>query len=92
MPVIGIVGAISIGGSTQVEVYISPQSAAFGRSKFAGAIHYVTADPGEEINGSISLNLSNQGAGVFKRQWRWLNHWKPRILNWCLWRRFSVSG
>ena len=34
MPILGSVGAINIGGATQVEVYSGPQSAAFGRSTF----------------------------------------------------------
>jgi outer membrane receptor protein involved in Fe transport len=32
-----------------VEAYRGPQSAAFGRSTFAGAINYVTADAAEQF-------------------------------------------
>ncbi|MBX2849463.1 MAG: TonB-dependent receptor [Acidiferrobacterales bacterium] len=64
MPIIGSVGAINIGGSSQVEVYSGPQSAAFGRSTFAGAINYVTNDPSEELGGTVGLNLSDQGTRI----------------------------
>lgn len=64
MPILGSVGAINIGGATQVEVYSGPQSAAFGRSTFAGAINYVTRDPGEELNGTIGMNYSNEGTRI----------------------------
>lgn len=64
MPIIGSVGAINIGGATQVEVYSGPQSAAFGRSTFAGAINYVTADPGDELAGSVGVNWSDQGTRI----------------------------
>ena len=64
MPILGSIGSINIGGSTQVEVYNGPQSAAFGRSTFAGAINYVTADPGDELSGSLGVNWSNQGTRI----------------------------
>jgi iron complex outermembrane receptor protein len=61
MPILGSIGAINIGGSSQVEVYSGPQSAAFGRSTFAGAINYVTIDPGDVIEGNIGVNWSDIG-------------------------------
>jgi outer membrane receptor protein involved in Fe transport len=64
MPILGSVGAINIGGATQVEVYRGPQSAAFGRSTFAGAINYVTRDPGEEIEGTVGVNWSDDGTRI----------------------------
>lgn len=64
MPILGSIGSINIGGATQVEVYNGPQSAAFGRSTFAGAINYVTADPGDELGGSLGVNWSNQGTRI----------------------------
>lgn len=64
IPVIGSVGAINIGGATQVEVFNGPQSAAFGRSTFGGAINYVTRDPGDEISGSLGINWSDQGTRI----------------------------
>jgi outer membrane receptor protein involved in Fe transport len=36
-------------GIDQVEAYRGPQSAAFGRSTFAGAINHVTADAAEQF-------------------------------------------
>lgn len=64
MPILGSVGAINIGGATQVEVYSGPQSAAFGRSTFAGAINYVTADPADELGGTLGVNWSNEGTRI----------------------------
>lgn len=64
IPVIGSVGAINIGGATQVEVYNGPQSAAFGRSTFAGAINYVTQDPSDELSGTVGVNVSDQGTRI----------------------------
>jgi len=64
MPILGSVGAINIGGATQVEVYRGPQSAAFGRSTFAGAINYVTRDPGDEIEGTVGMNWSDDGTRI----------------------------
>ena len=64
MPILGSVGAINIGGATQVEVYSGPQSAAFGRSTFAGAINYVTRDPGDVIAGNVGLNYSDDGTRI----------------------------
>lgn len=63
-PILGSVGAVNVGGSSQVEVYRGPQSAAFGRSTFAGAINYVTADPGDTYEGNVGLNYSNQGTRI----------------------------
>lgn len=44
----------------QVEVVKGPQSALFGRSAFAGAISYTTADPTDEISGSMAVDVSNR--------------------------------
>lgn len=64
MPIIGSVGAINIGGASQVEVYSGPQSAAFGRSTFGGAINYVTRDPGDELEGTVGINWSDTGTRI----------------------------
>ncbi len=61
IPVLGSVGSIGFNGFQQVEVYRGPQSAAFGRSTFAGAINYVTRDPGDEFEGSVGINVSDYG-------------------------------
>ena len=64
IPVLGSVGSIGFNGFQQVEVYRGPQSAAFGRSTFAGAINYVTRDPGEEFAGELGLNYSDYGTQI----------------------------
>jgi outer membrane receptor protein involved in Fe transport len=64
MPILGSIGAINIGGATQVEVYSGPQSAAFGRSTFAGAINYVTRDPGDTFEGTVGINWSEDGTRI----------------------------
>jgi iron complex outermembrane receptor protein len=54
-------------GVDAVEVYRGPQSVAFGRSTFAGAINYVTSDAEEEFTGKVLLDYSDIGteqAGV----------------------------
>ena len=47
MPMIGTMGTIGFAGLDRIEVMRGPQSAAFGRAVFAGAINYVTTDPTE---------------------------------------------
>eukprot|EP00903_Cladosiphon_okamuranus_P004451 g4449.t1 len=59
LPMLGQVGSLTFSGIDQVEVYRGPQSAAFGRSTFAGAINYVTADATEEFEGKISVRASS---------------------------------
>jgi|GEM_PF-732566 outer membrane receptor protein involved in Fe transport len=61
IPVLGSAGSIGFNGFQQVEVYRGPQSAAFGRSTFAGAINYVTRDPGDDFEGSVGINVSDFG-------------------------------
>lgn len=60
-PVLGSQGSIGFNGFQQVEVYRGPQSAAFGRSTFAGAINYVTRAPSEELEGSVGVNFNDYG-------------------------------
>ena len=48
----------------RVEVLRGPQSAAFGRSTFAGAINYVTKDPGDELSASVRATASNQNRTI----------------------------
>ena len=59
MPMLGNTGSIQFSGVEAVEVYRGPQSAAFGRSTFAGAINYVTADASDELTGKILLRASD---------------------------------
>lgn len=65
MPIIGSAGSIAIGGAAQVEVYRGPQSASFGRSTFGGAINYISRDPGEELEGSVSVDFNDYSRQIF---------------------------
>ncbi len=67
LPMLGPAASIGFFGIEQVEVYRGPQSAAFGRSTFAGAINYVTADASEEFEASVQARtstLENNQIGV----------------------------
>jgi outer membrane receptor protein involved in Fe transport len=44
----------------QIEIVKGPQSALYGRSAFAGAVSYTTADPGSEVSGSASVDYNNR--------------------------------
>jgi iron complex outermembrane receptor protein len=61
MPMLGSSGTLQFDGIEAVEVYRGPQSAAFGRATFAGAINYVTADSAEEFGGKVELAGSDLG-------------------------------
>ena len=61
IPVLGSAGSIGFFGFQQVEVYRGPQSAAFGRSTFGGAVNYVTANPGDTFEGNVALNYNDFG-------------------------------
>ncbi len=61
MPLVGAQGTMQFAGIERVEVFRGPQSAAFGRSTFAGAINYVTRDPGEEFEGDLRAGTSSLG-------------------------------
>lgn len=45
----------------RIEVVKGPQNALFGRAAFAGAIAYVTKDPGDEFNGRVSMDVGQYG-------------------------------
>lgn len=67
LPMNGNTGTLSFTGVDAVEVYRGPQSAAFGRSTFAGAVNYVTSDAAEEFEGKVSLKgtaLGGQELGI----------------------------
>lgn len=64
MPILGSQGSIGFNNLAQVEVYRGPQSAAFGRSTFGGAINYVTRDPSDTFEGSINANVSDYGTRI----------------------------
>lgn len=42
----------------RVEIVKGPQSALYGRSAFAGAVNYITLDPGTELSGSFGAEVS----------------------------------
>ncbi|MDZ7684517.1 MAG: Plug domain-containing protein [Gammaproteobacteria bacterium] len=67
IPMSGQVANLTFGGIDQVEIYRGPQSAAFGRATFAGAINYVTADATEEFEAKVrarASSLENNELGV----------------------------
>jgi outer membrane receptor protein involved in Fe transport len=45
----------------RIEVVKGPQSALFGRSAFAGAISYITKEPGDELEGRVNLDVGDYG-------------------------------
>ncbi len=59
IPMAGQVASLTFAGIDQVEVYRGPQSAAFGRATFAGAINYSTADAPEQFEGKIQGRMSS---------------------------------
>jgi len=61
LPMLGSTGTLQFDGIQAVEVYRGPQSAAFGRATFAGAINYVTADAADEFGGRAEVRFSDQG-------------------------------
>ena len=61
MPMNGNTGTLQFAGIDAVEVYRGPQSAAFGRSTFAGAVNYVTSDSSEEFEGKVTVKGTNLG-------------------------------
>jgi len=65
MPVLGSQGTIQIGGTRQVEFYRGPQSAAFGRSTFGGAINYITKDPTSTLTGNVNADFNDYGRRIY---------------------------
>ena len=61
MPLVGAQGTMQFVDVERVEIFRGPQSAAFGRSTFAGAINYVTRDPGEEFEGDVFIGTTDLG-------------------------------
>ena len=48
----------------RIEIVKGPQSALYGRSAFAGAISYITKEPGDEFDGRVSLDVADYGKRV----------------------------
>ena len=65
LPFLGQVGSLGFFGVEQVEVYRGPQSSAFGRSTFAGAINYVSADATEEFEAKVQARTSSLADNEF---------------------------
>ena len=61
VPVLGQTGSLQFVGVDQVTILRGPQSAAFGRATFAGAIDYTTSNPGETWGGIVELQSSDLG-------------------------------
>lgn len=61
IPMAGNSGTLQFSGIDAVEVYRGPQSAAFGRSTFVGAINYVTANADDEFSGDVRVGTSEHG-------------------------------
>ena len=53
MPLLGNSGNLKYAGVERVEVLRGPQSTAFGRATFAGAINYVSKDPGDTFESKV---------------------------------------
>ena len=45
----------------RIEIVKGSQSALFGRAAFAGAISYVTKEPGDEFEGNVSVDAADNG-------------------------------
>jgi iron complex outermembrane receptor protein len=63
-PVYGNTGSLSFADIERIEVMRGPQSSAFGRATFAGAINYVSKDPGDEFSSEFKLASSDLGRNV----------------------------
>lgn len=58
VPFVGAQGIGSFSGLQQVDVLRGPQSAAFGRSTFGGAINYVTRTPSDEFELNLRADIA----------------------------------
>ena len=63
-PLLGNTGSLQFSGVERVEVLRGPQSTAFGRATFAGAVNYVSKDPGDEFNSELKLATSDLGRNI----------------------------
>ena len=59
MPILGQQGSVPFTAIDQVEVLRGPQSAAFGRSTFGGAINYTTVDPGDSLEFEFNMDIGS---------------------------------
>jgi len=61
MPMLGQQGSVPFNAIEQVAVLRGPQSAAFGRSTFGGAINYTTQDPGDSFEAEFNIDAGSFG-------------------------------
>jgi outer membrane receptor protein involved in Fe transport len=56
-------GVLSLGidDAQRIEVIKGPQSALYGRATYAGAINYVTVDPGNVLKGKVTGTIASDG-------------------------------
>ncbi|OUU79884.1 MAG: hypothetical protein CBC38_03440, partial [Gammaproteobacteria bacterium TMED78] len=59
LPISGQQGGVQFYGVDRVEIARGPQSTAYGRSTFAGAVNYVSRNPGEEFEAQLTLGTSD---------------------------------
>ena len=64
VPLVGSPGSFQFLDLERIEVLRGPQSAAFGRATFAGAVNYVTRDPGDEFNTRFQVGSSDLGRAI----------------------------
>ncbi len=64
-PLVGQQGSITFNDVAAVEMYRGPQSAAFGRATFAGAINYVSRNPTQDFEAEVSAGFSDLGRQEF---------------------------
>ena len=53
--------ALGIDDAQRIEVIKGPQSALYGRATYAGAINYVTVDPGNVLKGKVTGTIASDG-------------------------------
>jgi iron complex outermembrane receptor protein len=63
-PIVGNLATYGLSELERIEVLRGPQSSAFGRSTFSGAINFVTRDPGNEFNTKLKVTQSNQNRSI----------------------------
>ena len=64
--VLGGVNAVNTADVERVEVLRGPQNTYFGRNTFAGAINFVTRNPGDTLAGNLDLQTSDRFNNAFR--------------------------
>lgn len=60
--VLGGANAVNTVDVERVEVIRGPQNAYFGRNTFAGAVNFITKNPGDDYEGQVAANASTRGS------------------------------